>query len=329
MATRDVGTTQRPPSTALLTIDSEDRFANWAEKRLAADNPLAINYSPYNFSLVRNASLVNGYMTRLAVTEVVFPWVYPNINDKTSAILLNYNIGAGNVTVPIRIDTGFANPAQIAAALVTAIGIAVPALGFTMTYGTDNLPRFVYLSGIGDTVSFSPLVYGQTYFGVTWLFPDTDKQFFDLLGFTNNNTVLANGGAGQATFAQATRYVDIVSPQLTANQGLPDATSQPVGNSALCRIYLGDGNTPTQNVAVSDIDFTPPGCVPYTIYRQFASPKQINWNAIMPISGRIQFQVLDDNGVILPAFFNYVPFDNTGVYYNYTDWSLSLLLTEN
>lgn len=332
MATRDVGTTQRPPSTALLTIDSEDRFNTWNEKRIAAADPTAYNFSPYDFSLVRDAPLVNGYMTRLAVSEVVFPWVYPNINDKTNAIQIDYIIAPNpQTTTFIRLDTGFANPSQLAGALQLVINAAIPGLGFTITYGADALPRFTYSVGAGNSIAFRPMAYGNTYGGVQWTYPNTDKQLFDLLGFTALNAVPANKGIGQATFCQAVRYIDIVSPQLTANQGLIDATSQPVGNSALCRLYLGDGNTPTQNIDVNSADFTPPGCAPFVIYRQFAQPKQIQWNAIQPINGRIQFQVLDDNGSVLPAVYTVQPTgEPTGTtYFNYTDWSMSMLLTEN
>jgi hypothetical protein len=202
-----------------------------------------------------------------------------------------------------------------------------------MTYGQFNIPRFSYGVGAGNAIRFKPLVYGQTYGTATppsfvWTYPSTDKQLFDLLGFTNVNTIFAGNGVGQATLAQATRYIDIVSPQLTANQGLPDATSQPVGNSALCRLYLGDASV--QNVRCDDETFSPPGCAPFVIYRQFTQPKQIQWNAIMPVNGRIQFQVLDDNGDILPAVFKFTPFtDGEGIYFNYTDWSMTMLLTEN
>jgi hypothetical protein len=202
-----------------------------------------------------------------------------------------------------------------------------------MTYGVDALPRFTYsVAPAGNAVGFRPMAYGNTYAGYgQWRFPNTDKQLFDLLGFAGLNIVPQRSGSGQATLCQAVRYIDIVSPQLTANQGLPDATSQPVGNSALCRLYLGDGNTPTQTIDVADVNFTPPGCAPFVIYRQFAQPKQIQWNAIQPVNGRIQFQVLDDNGAILPAKYTVSPTGalTSTTYFNSTDWSMTLLLTEN
>jgi hypothetical protein len=341
MSIRDAGTTIRPSSTAVLTIDSEDRFANYVEKRTALDDPKAYNYSPYDFALIKNGVLVNGYMTRLAVSEVVFPWVIPNISATTQSIKYTYEIsGGGFITDFLTLNIGFYTPHQLAAAITTQLNADVPLLSFTMTYGspiipgsTGGVPAFSYSVPIANTISFQPLVAGDVV-GVgakPWTFPPTTKQLFDLLGFTDTNTEPNFELSGQATFAQGTRYVDIVCPLLTANQGLPDATSQAISDSALCRIYLGD--ITTSNVAnEGDALFAPPGTEPTIIYRQFATPKQIAWNAIQPIQGRLRFQVLDDNGQVLTQLF--APpwaeaFPLTIPYVSSADWSMTLLLSEN
>ena len=335
MSIRDAGTTIRQSSTALLTIDSEDRFANWAEKRAASlGSP---NYSPYDFSLIRNASLVNGYMTRLAVNEVVFPWVFPNINDKTNQINISFRLGGNDVSDVITIPTGFYTPAQLATAMEGAINALGGPILTAFTYGAYNLPFFAYEPAAGYEILFSPMETNQKDVTGTniYPFPDTTKQLFDVLGFTDINSdyaAAATGiGVGQATLAQAYRFIDICSPQLTANQGLFDSTSQTVGHTALCRLYLGD--TPN-TVPFNDPLFCPPGCEPFVIYRQFANPKQIAWNAIQPIQGRIQFQVYDDNGqLIVPEEPLIIGAGGPSIilskYGSYTDWSMTLLLSEN
>jgi len=340
MATKDIGTTIRPASTALLTIDSEDRFANWVEKRRDMSNPKAPNYSPYNFSLIKNAVLVNGYMTRLAVSEVVFPWTYPNINNQTSIIGYFGDNGVLNTSGVIALPPGFYTPSELATIFQTSLQTVFATLGagtMTCSYGVGGLPRFVVSFTAPPTFNFSftPLVYGQAYtVGVNnyiWNYPSNTKQLFDVMGFTNDNLVPASFQIGQATFAQAVRYIDIISPQLTANQGLPDATSQSISDSALCRLYItANGELPTGTYNVQDPLFAPVGTQPFTIYRQFTVPKQIQWNAFMPIQGRIQFQVLDDNGIVLPT----ISTNPTAVYGQadfiaYSDWSMSLLLSEN
>lgn len=341
MSIRDAGTTIRPSSTAVLTIDSEDRFANYVEKRTALDDPKAYNYSPYDFALIKNGVLVNGYMTRLAVSEVVFPWVIPNISATTQSIGYTYKVGAGPFTTDfLTLNIGFYTPHQLAAAITAQLASDVPLLLFAMSYGAPLLggsaggvPSFSYSVPPTNSISFQPLVVGDVV-GVgskPWTFPPTTKQMFDLLGFTDTNTQPDIIGTGQATFAQGTRYVDIVCPLLTANQGLPDATSQAISDSALCRIYLGD--ITTSNVAnEADVLFAPPGTEPTIIYRQFATPKQIAWNAIQPVQGRLRFQVLDDNGQVLTQLF--LPpwsdaFPATFPYVSSADWSMTLLLSEN
>jgi hypothetical protein len=347
MSIRDAGTTIRPSSTALLTIDSEDRFENWAEKRAAV--PGSYNYNPYNFSLIRNGSLVNGYMTRLAVTEVVFPWTIPNINAKTNKILCDIDVSG--VLYPnflIEIPIEFMTPAKLALSIIRGVRLSLdnppisrPDIDFGFTYGAGGLPRFDYSIPPGNGIAFRPLPAPSTLFN--YPYPETTKQLFDVLGFTNENTqmvVAVTAGIeyprfGQATFTQAIRYVDIVSPILTANQGLIDSTSQSVSHTALCRLYLADAVPAQQNIIASDVDFAPPGTQPFTIYRQFNYPKQIAWNAIQPIQGRISFQVYDDNGELLTPTnvgLAYVPEPDSvipTVVSAYSDWSMTLLLSEN
>ena len=352
MSIRDAGTTIRQSSTALLTIDSEDRFPNWTAKRNA--QPGDVNFSPYNFSLIRNAALVNGYMTRLAVTEVVFPWTYPNINNKTNKILCDIAIdGVVYQFNQIELPLQFMNPRQLAISLANAVQsiinsapISRPDVIFGCAYGSGELPRFDYYMPPGTGIAFYPVPAPSTIYN--YPYPDTTKQLFDVLGFTVQNRIMLIQDVGitvyprfgQTTFAQAVRYIDIVSPTLTANQGLIDSTSQSVGHTALCRLYLGDVVPSVQTVTAGDINFSPPGTQPLTIYRQFSFPKQISWNAIMPVSGSIQFQVYDDNGELLEPVQVGVqvipnPEDPTDFLFRptalsaYNDWSMTLLLSEN
>lgn len=326
MTTPDRAITQRPTSTALLTIDSEDRFSSYLSKRVAPLSFGIINESPYNFRITKEQALLNGFMTRLAVTEVCFPWVTPNINSKSNRINWQYQIGAGPVVTPppITLTPGFYKPSELAAAIVAAVN-PVAGLGFlTMTYGANGMPIFSYnTSNPANKIAFSPMTYGSAAYPYG---PET-KQLFDLLGFyltvgstAGNDTLLASSN-GFYTLCQSIRYVDIVSPQLVANQGLGDATSQTIGRDALCRIYIGDVG---QSIAsAGDSAFCPPGCRPTTIYRQFATPKYVQWNAQMPVGSSIQFLVYDDTGALLETT---GPFPGGSVY---SDWSMTLLATEN
>lgn len=335
MSIRDAGTTIRQSSTAILTIDSEDRFATWEDKRNSRVG--GFNWSPYDFTLIRNAVLVNGYMTRIALTEVQFPWVYPNINNRTANMNFTYEVGGVNTSAIVDIPIGFYTPFQLAAEVLTQVNAIAPCLA-SFQYGVNNLPCFSYTAAPGYFVSFAPMTVNQQYviapgLPATNVYPynATTKQLFDVLGFSYKNSQPTEFlTLGNATLAQALRYVDIVSPTLTANQGLPDSTSQPVGHTALCRLYIGDSPS---TASFGDENFCPPGCAPFVIYRQFKSPKQIAWNAIMPVSGSVRFQVYDDNGELLVP--DEAVLTSAGIssiinsFEAYTDWSITLQLSEN
>jgi hypothetical protein len=192
-----------------------------------------------------------------------------------------------------------------------------------MTYGSSivslgNFPSFSYATGdINTDIAFSPLPYNTS----AYPYPSTTKQLFDLLGFGYINEIPAPFAfPNKLTFCQAFRYVDIVCPQLTYNQALKDTMSQNVARDSLCRIYLGDANLPG-NVDCSTAQFCPPGCAPFTIYRNFTSPKQIQWLGNQPIPGKLEFQVYDDTGALLSEI--------VGTDGEYLDWSMSLLVSEN
>lgn len=319
-------TTQRPSSSAILAIDSEDRFKNYTEQR---DVLLTTGYnaSAYNFQINKNESLMNGFFTRLGVTEVVFPWAIPNINPKTEKIIVNYKVGAAatvstTVTMPNR---GFYKPAQIASALQVIVRALDASLaGADVTYGAFDTPVFYYNSNAaGTSLSFSPLPYNTA----AYPYPNTTKQLFDLLGFTSaNSTLVANNDvSGTYTLCQAIRYVDIVCSQLTYNQGLKDTMSQVTARDTLCRIYLADANNSGNNtLSPDDANFCPAGCAPAVLYRNFSTPKYIQWRPDQPVIGGLRFQVYDDAGAILSeSAIGESSKEDT------IDWSMTLLVSEN
>lgn len=316
--------TERSPAYAILAIDSEDRFTDYNQQVSTASGDY--NGSPYDFQITKSESLMNGFFTRLAVTEINFPWVIPNISDRTNTIGFEYQVGAGPIgggmlTLPI----GFLKPSDIAAQLQALIrAFDPPNLGaFTMTYGQlpglNPYPGFSYATNNpGVTFAFLQMAYNSDIYP----FPPTVKQLFNVLGFSSENTEFATNEAGFATFAQTVRYVDIVCSQLTYNQALKDTMSQTIARDTLCRIYLGDGPyTGTSTMSPNDASYCPPGCAPFTIYRQFTNPKFIRWLPNQPVPGTLRFQVYDDNGELLD---NSITEGAVGL-----NWSMTLLVSED
>lgn len=315
-AAKDVAITQRPTSTAILAVDSEDRYKTYPDAR-------AGSISPYSFAINKTESLMNGFFTRLALTEVNFPWVIPNVNRRTRTIQVQYTAGGPIAITTISIPVGFYTPSALAAAVQAAVRAITAGLNvFTMTYGAPSgagpLPVFSYATNNASTISFLP-VDPNPLLNIT----PTTKQLFDILGFIQgNNTILLPAGDSGLTFCQATRYVDIVCTQLTNNQALKDTMSQEIARTVICRLYLGDGNLQA-NVSPSSSTFCPPGCAPFTIYRDYASPKQIAWMPDQPVGGFLRFEVYDDNGDLLTGS------DAFSFGANRCDWSMTMLVTEN
>jgi hypothetical protein len=304
----------RAPSTALLTIDSEDRFQDYTVSRAATSG------SPYSFTITKSESAMSGFFTRIGVTEMVFPLVIPNANRKTIQIQVAVQIAPAPVTInTIVIPQGFYTPAALAAAVQTAVRTTGPTLAtFVMAYGAEGVPLFTYTSGAaGTTVGFLPMPSNSG----AYPFPANTKQLFDLLGFNQTNSILAPFYTGGPTFCQFTRYIDVVCNQLTNAQALKDGSTQLVVRDSICRLYLSSDGTNQTTVVCSDPTFSPPGCAPGTFYKQYAMPKQIQWLPNQNIPGYLRFDLYDDVGNLLSES---DPFMNA----NKTDWSITLQVSE-
>ncbi len=308
--------TVRAASTALLTIDSDDRFPSCTAKR--ASTPGSYNYSPYDFQINKAASLMNGFITRLAVSEINFPWAVPNINPKTSQIQVGVAsaIDGPYAYTTITVPYGFYTPEELATKLQALIqALAGDFATAIVQYGNGGLsPQFSYNSGAaGKYIVFLPMPYNST----TYPYGNNTRQLFDVLSFSNSTPATNNVNVfGGVSYAQAIHYVDIVCSQLVLNQPLKDATSQPVGRDALCRLYLVGGEA-----AFNSDFYIFPGNRPDTVYRDFTNPKQIQWTPNQPITAGLTFQVYDDQGDNLQ--------DSMPPGVMPADWNITLLVSES
>jgi hypothetical protein len=258
---------------------------------------------------------LNGFFSRIALTEVVFPFSIPNIGGSTRSINLEYQIDGGALfNQQINFDEGFATPLEFANSMQSYVRTLTGNNAFTFEYGTnaERQPLFSYDTGNNDTVGFSPVA-------ISAAFPFPNQiQLFDMLGFKlgpGGNQGLQDSGSGEPTFFQRTKYMDIVSTFLTGNQNLKDGTSAPIVRDIIARVYIEYENSYT--VPPDDPLFAPAGTLPMTIYRKYPVPKHIQWDLKQPI-GQLNFQVYDQDGVLL----------ETGLFYG-QDWAFTLLCSEN
>lgn len=278
----EIATPIRVPSTANLCVDSADRRVD-----LSGNYPEPV----WSFLINRPNSLLNGFFTRVGLTELALRWDTPNISSTlgNNTILLDIS-GYGSNPITLTFPNQFCGTA---ADVLDGIRNAVNDLS-----GTTNF--------------FLSITTGQTFSGTTRLRQST----YQLLG--NNKAPGTNGGfyrirntplALQMNLFQWAYnevnnkytkyyeptspdlrpfyYIDFVSPQLTYNQSLKDATTNEVVVDVLTRFYFSYSAENTYDKYNYPILM---GYKPFVIRETYNPPKQIKWSANQPI-GQIAFQV--------------------------------------
>lgn len=317
----------RVPSVALLSINSADRYKpNSLVDRYnnpANGAPYALT-SPADFTITIPQNLMNGYFTRMAVTQILMPFNWAAVSNSTNGIYINFQPGgAGAVTqylVTLASSATAAIPgtpsaANLASSLQTAIRAATGSTTFTVVYTTTNISVFTFASGNTDKFYFS-----------RWTSPTGVNAFtlFEVYGMSASQVLATSlqGTFGINTYR--TPYIDIVCEQITANQALRDAsTTSGAGRTLLSRVYMCN-----DNASVSSITFTSAGII---FQKTYSVPKQISWPANQPLGGSLRIQLLDAQGYVLTNGANYNDAGgNLGNMcdVNMPDWSMVLQVSE-
>ena len=312
--------TVRPASTAVLAIDSADRYPTYQED-------FEDDTSPYSFTITRNQAILNGFFTRIALTEFVFPFYLPNINAYTNTLYFKKNGGA---TAEADIPMGFYTPTALAAAVQTMLqanGFAAATVVYQVAPNTTGTSpgSFFIDTNTADTIQF---VRGAGPPATTNTTLDR-FQLFDLMRLDGLDSTQVGGRTTRCKYIE---YIDVVCTQLTYNQDLKDSTSAPTVRDVLARIYVetenDQPNAVYQGGAFLPLTDTIPGCYPFTIYRQFKTPKQILWNKAQSL-GNIKFELFDNHGQPLGAPSSAGDPNSLAVVGNYPDWRMTLLVSEN
>ena len=318
--TGDQAVTIRPSSTAVLAIDSADRYPTYQDDWES-------DTSPYSFTITRNQAILNGFFTRIALTEFVFPFYLPNINAYTNTLYFKKNGGA---TAEADIPIGFYTPTALAAAVQTMLqanGFAAATCVYQISPSSPGFPpgSFFIDTNTADTIQF---VRGAGPVATT----NTTLDRFQLFDLMRLDGLDSNQVGGRTTQCKYIEYIDVVCTQLTYNQDLKDSSSAPNNRDVLARIYIetenDQPNAVYQGGAFLPLTDTIPGCYPFTIYRQFKTPKQILWNKAQSL-GNIKFELFDNNGQPLGAPFTPGDPNNPVVTGSYPDWRMTLLVSEN
>lgn len=322
--TQDSAVTVRPSSSANFYVDSLDK------------NP---GQSSGDFYIDKKASLFNGFFNRIALAEVLLDWGIPNVAAWWGNNTISVTNGASGGNFSVVIPDGFYTAIQCLQQVAAEVNAAAIA-------GGDALRLSVQFDGFD--VKLVSTGAGNDPFYIVWIDGidppySLARQLFtsaQLAGAAIQDTVLVCSSPR----VLGTTYIDIVSPQLTYNQDLKDATTDLLSRDVLYRWYFANDNVPQERepilveqaagVAAPAVWLQRPTDLPvlqgYTSFvsrRALPVPKQIKWNPAQPI-GQVQFQVFDDRGRIINTA-NFPLNALTGFGGANFQFQMSMLLSEN
>lgn len=256
-------TTIRQPSTANLMIDSADR------KKDASGNFIE---TPWDFQIIKNNSIMNGFFTRIGATEVVFEWCDDNVDTFTYPLIFDISGATVRSTENIYIIGSY-----------TAEGFL-----------TDLALDLTGINGVSFSISGNSNQGGVSLDASGGKFRVFPGVFATKLGISTTPTLTAQKGI-TCVDLRPYRYIDITSSQLTYNQDLKDNSTNTNARDVLVRWYFDD-DVPEQ---LDGLGF--PILMGYTRFcrrRIYNPPKQIKWNSEQPL-GNISFQSFGDDGQLV------------------------------
>jgi len=129
--------TVRPSATAILAIDSDDRYLNYLQRR---QNPTY----PFQFNIQKNESLLNGFFKRLAMTEFRLNWTLPNLSVAwgNTTLQFHYSTTGADLVLQIIIPDGFYSADELRQELQSQIRTVIPAFLVTISDKDDNTLNF-------------------------------------------------------------------------------------------------------------------------------------------------------------------------------------------
>ena len=251
------GSNIRFPSTANLYIDSADRASG-----TSAD-----------FLINKPQNILTGFFTRLAVNEVVMDWSIPNVlasYGNNTFIVTITGTSAGTYTATL--FDGFYTVKSALDSIVSQLNTAIGTTRFSIVTSVD---LGIFLTIASGTYNVTPTTLSTQLDISDPATLETNKQIKD--------PRILN-----------TKYIDIVSQNLTYNQDLKDASTSQNVRDVVFRWFLAWDNEATYDAYGFPIL---QGYKPFLQRRSIAFPKQIKWDNIQPI-GQLGFQLYDSKGAL-------------------------------
>jgi len=253
----DKAVTIRPPATANLMIDSEDRDTT-------------IFATPWDFQITKTNSIFNGFFSRVGATEVVFDWCLDNVSAALGNNIFTITDSSG-ANHSVTIDDRICSVQQLLDEIVSLLdALALPVYNFEVV----NQNGFIFLGG-GGTRDFAVVST-----------PLSQQLSFEAYGAQEILQKIL------CPDLRPFKYLDITSSDLTYPQDLKDSSTQMMNHDVLVRWYFSD-DTPEQ---LDGLGFPIlMGYTRFSRRRIYNPPKQIKWDNNLPV-GNLRFQVYDENG---------------------------------
>lgn len=299
------GVPLRMPAVCLMTVDTADRLI-YTQSTSAAPASLATGgFSDANFGntnsvyINKQQTLINGYITRVALTDFNMNWYIPNVNQNNNSFTVNLlaapspqtiTVSARKTGLPNVVD-GWYTMTELATSLTTALNAAVVAAGLGALYvfsvqANKEERYFSIFNNAGIAGSKARFSIVPRFGNRTERLSSQVDDLCQMMGFGNLRADIT-GEAFTGSYASMlfTPYIDIVSKQLTKKQNINDnCTSQISGQNLLYRIYINSNGivaNPSSAASGTGADAQESfmlGCRPFTISREFQTPKQIYWD---------------------------------------------------
>ena len=275
----------RPPSVANLMIDSADRV----EARFP---------SPWDFQFTKTNSIMNGFFTRIATTEVVLEWNDSNISGSgqlgNNSITFDLSGTGGNTFNGTETITLLEDNYTIASCLDAIV---------------SELNDLSGTTGMGFSIITTPNIALKSTGGVFTIQASNLQAQLDFV----EGPPFVSQARPLLPDLRPHRYLDFVSEDVTYCQRVKDNSTAEYPRDVLCRWYFSfDGDPQLDKYGF-------PILMGYTTFctrRIYNPPKQIRWEQNIPI-GNLRFQVYTDKGDLVPY------------YGGLSQWLMTLQISEN
>ena len=285
----------RVPATANLLIDSADRYEY-------SNNTT----NPFNFQIYRPQNLINGFFTRVGVSEVVMEWCEPNIPSTNNFVGIDVSgLGVKQVTIP----GGFYTTAGLLDTLVSEVNSEYySSFNSTVLSVVGGPETPVYLDCSGYYANFASTRIANA-LGIYQ--PPVPR----ILGYKQSYQI-------NCPDLRPCRYIDIICEDLTKVQRVKDSSTAPTQHDVLTRFYFDEDSQETYDSLGFPILM---GYKPFCRRKLYNPPKQIRWEQNIPV-GSLAFTAYARSAIgSAPGGYPYAQLSTS----TDTNWDMTLQLSEN